>query len=69
MKILILDAGRVGGTLPEHLATEAFDIALVDRMGPASIFDRMDIQTASLASHPDAVRADDADMLKRDEQR
>ena len=31
MKILILGAGQVGGTLAESLAKEAFDITLVDQ--------------------------------------
>ena len=30
MKILILGAGQVGGTLAENLAKEAFDVTLVD---------------------------------------
>ena len=34
MKILILGAGQVGGTLAESLAKESFDITLVDRDGP-----------------------------------
>jgi len=69
MKILILGAGQVGGTLAEHLATEAFDITLVDRDGDRlrDLRDRIDIQTVQgLASHPDVLRragADDADML------
>ena len=69
MKILILGAGQVGGTLAENLAKEAFDITLVDadteRLHELS--DRLDIQTVEgWASHPDVLRragADDADML------
>ena len=30
MKIIILGAGQVGGTLAEHLASEANDITVVD---------------------------------------
>ena len=30
MKILILGAGKVGGTLAENLAKESFDITLID---------------------------------------
>ena len=30
MKILILGVGKVGGTLAEHLAGEAFDVTVVD---------------------------------------
>ncbi len=69
MKILILGAGQVGGTLAETLANEAFDITLVDanadRLG--ELRDRLDIQTIhGWASHPDVLRragADDADLL------
>mgnify|MGYP002701120832 CR=1 FL=1 len=69
MKILILGAGQVGGTLAESLALEAFDITLVDvdsvRLNELGM--RLDIQTIEgSASHPDVLRragADDADML------
>ncbi len=69
MKILILGAGQVGGTLAEHLANESFDITLVDRDAHRlrELRDRFDIQTVQgMASHPDVLRragADDADML------
>lgn len=69
MKILILGAGQVGGTLAENLAKEAFDITLVDHDHErlAELADRLDIQTVEgWASHPDVLRragADDADML------
>lgn len=69
MKIIILGAGQVGGTLAEHLARESFDITLVDKDGERlrELRDRLDIQTLEgLASHPDVLRqagADDADML------
>jgi trk system potassium uptake protein TrkA len=69
MKILILGAGQVGGTLAENLASEAFDITLVDKDAQRlrELRDRIDIQTVQgLASHPDVLRragADDADML------
>lgn len=69
MKIIILGAGQVGGTLAEHLAREAFDITVVDKDGERlrELRDRLDIQTLEgLASHPDVLRragADDADML------
>ena len=33
MKILILGAGQVGGTLAESLAKESFDITLIDQDG------------------------------------
>ncbi len=69
MKIIILGAGQVGGTLAEHLAREAFDITLVDQDAERlrELRDRLDIQTVEgHASHPDVLRqagADDADML------
>jgi trk system potassium uptake protein TrkA len=69
MKILILGAGQVGGTLAENLANEAFDITLVDnRPEPLeALRNRLDIQTVcGHASHPNILRqagADDADML------
>ena len=69
MKILILGAGQTGGTLAEHLASEAFDITLVDNDLPrlAALKDRLDIQTVhGHASRPDtllAAGADDVDLL------
>jgi trk system potassium uptake protein TrkA len=69
LKILILGAGQVGGTLAESLAQEAFDITLVD-IDPERLHElgmRLDIQTIEgSASHPDVLRragADDAEML------
>ncbi len=69
MKILILGAGQVGGTLAENLANEAFDITLVDSNATVldELRDKLDIQTVhGSGSHPDVLRragADDADML------
>jgi len=69
MRILILGAGKVGGTLAESLAREAFDITLVDNdIGVLEeLRDKLDIQTVhGSGSHPDVLRqagADDADML------
>ncbi|MYE84231.1 MAG: hypothetical protein F4X36_20770 [Gammaproteobacteria bacterium] len=69
MNILILGAGQVGGTLAEHLASEAFDITLVDIDGARlrDLRDRLDIRTVhGYASRPDVLRdagAGDADML------
>jgi len=69
MKILILGAGQVGGTLAENLANEAFDITLVDNNATVldELRDKLDIQTVhGSGSHPDVLRragADDADML------
>ena len=69
MKILILGAGQVGGTLAENLAKESFDVTLVDEdpQRLQELSERLDIQTAQgWASHPDVLRragADDADIL------
>ena len=47
MKIIILGAGQVGGTLAEHLASEANDITVVDTDGDRlrDLGDRLDIRT------------------------
>ena len=69
MKIIILGAGQVGGTLAEHLASEANDITVVDTDGERlrDRGDRLDIRTVQgRASLPNVLRqagADDADML------
>jgi trk system potassium uptake protein TrkA len=69
MKILILGAGKVGGTLAENLAKEEFDITLVDEDSAAldELRDKLDISIVQgHGSHPDVLRAagaDDADML------
>ncbi len=69
MKILILGAGKVGGTLAAHLAGEAFDITVVDRDGELlrELRNRLDVQTVvGSASHPDVLRqagAEDAEIL------
>ena len=69
MKIIILGAGQVGGTLAEHLASEANDITVVDTDGGRlrDLGDRLDIRTVQgRASLPNVLRqagADDADML------
>ena len=69
MKILIIGAGKVGGTLAENLASEAFDITLVDSNAAVleALRNKIDIQTVvGSGSHPDVLRragADDADML------
>ena len=69
MKIIILGAGQVGGTLAEHLADENNDITLVDTDSErlSELQDRLDIGIVSgAASHPAVLRragADDADML------
>lgn len=69
MKIIILGAGQVGGTLAEHLANEQNDITVVDTDGDKlrALQDRLDIGTVvGGASHPDTLYdagAEDADML------
>ena len=69
MKIIILGAGQVGGTLAEHLASEANDITVVDTDAERlrDLGDRLDIRTVQgRASFPTVLRqagADDADML------
>lgn len=69
MKIIILGAGQVGGTLAEHLASEANDITVVDTDGDRlrDLGDRLDIRTVQgKGSFPTVLRqagADDADML------
>ena len=47
MKIIILGAGQVGGTLAEHLASEANDITVVDTDTERlrDLGDRLDIRT------------------------
>jgi trk system potassium uptake protein TrkA len=69
VKIIILGAGQVGGTLAEHLAGEANDITVVDTDGDRlrDLGDRLDIRTVQgKGSYPAVLRqagADDADML------
>ncbi|MAT50597.1 MAG: Trk system potassium transporter TrkA [Porticoccaceae bacterium] len=69
MKIIIIGAGQVGGTLTEHLASEANDITVVDvdteRL--QELQDRLDIRSVSgMGCQPDTLlRAgiEDADMI------
>ncbi len=69
MKIIILGAGQVGGTLAEHLASEQNDITLVDLDSDRlrELQDRLDINTVTgHAAHPRVIRdagGEDADML------
>lgn len=69
MKIVIIGAGQVGGTLAENLASEANDITLVDldEARLRELQDRLDIRTvAGMGCHPDVLIAagiEDADML------
>ena len=69
MKIIIVGAGQVGGTLAKNLAREYADITLVDidERALRSLQDRLDIQTVvGTGCYPDVlVKAgiEDADML------
>jgi trk system potassium uptake protein TrkA len=69
MKIIIVGAGQVGGTLAEHLASEKNDITLIDRDSNRlrELQDRLDIGTVSgHGSHPGVLEragAQDAEML------
>ncbi|MGB1907183.1 MAG: NAD-binding protein, partial [Spongiibacter sp.] len=69
MKIIILGAGQVGGTLAANLASEHNDITVVDRDVDRlrELQDRLDIGTVcGAASHPDVLAqagAEDADLL------
>jgi trk system potassium uptake protein TrkA len=69
MKIIILGAGQVGGTLAEHLAIEQNDITVVDDNAEKlrALQDRLDIRTITgHASHPNTIYqagAEDADMI------
>src|SRR5690606_16568154 len=69
VKVIILGAGQVGGTLAENLASEANDITVVDTDPDRlrDLGDRLDIRTVvGHASFPTVLRqagADDADML------
>jgi trk system potassium uptake protein TrkA len=69
MKILILGAGQVGGTLAEHLSSEQNDITLIDSNGDRlrELQDKLDIGTvAGQACYPEILRkagAEDTDLL------
>jgi len=69
MKIIILGAGQVGGSVAENLAREANDITVVDHDAKRlqALQDRLDLRTVlGQASHPDVLRragAEDADMI------
>ena len=69
MKIIILGAGQVGGTLAENLASEKNDITLIDTDNTRlrELSDRIDVKTiVGVGSYPQVMRdagADDADML------
>ncbi|WBA81765.1 Trk system potassium transporter TrkA [Endozoicomonas sp. GU-1] len=69
MKIIILGAGQVGGTLAENLASEENDITVVDTDATRlrELQDKIDIRTIQgKASFPGVLKqagADEADML------
>ena len=69
MKIIILGAGQVGGSLASHLADEENDITIVDTDADRlrELQDRFDIGTVTgRASHPDVLTragADDAELI------
>lgn len=69
MKIIILGAGQVGGTLAENLSHEENDITVVDidAQRLRELQDKIDIRTiAGMASFPSVLKqagADEADML------
>lgn len=69
MKIIILGAGQVGGTLAQNLASEANDITVVDSSEKKlrDLRDKLDIGVVSgVASYPDILMQAgirDADML------
>lgn len=69
VKIIILGAGQVGGTLAEHLADEQNDITVVDSQSGTlrALQERLDIRTVmGDAAHPTTLLnagAEDADML------
>lgn len=69
MKIIILGAGQVGGSLASTLAHEDNDITLVDTdaVRLRELQDRLDIRTVQgVASHPNVLMqagADDADLM------
>lgn len=69
MRIVILGAGQVGGTLAEHLVRENHDVTIVDLDDTRlrSLQSRLDIQTiVGSAAHPDVLirsGCSNADML------
>ncbi|MEY8253331.1 MAG: Trk system potassium transporter TrkA [Colwellia sp.] len=69
MKIIIVGAGQVGGTLAENLVGENNDISVVDVDGEKlrELQDKMDLQVVTgQGAHPDVLKsagAEDADMV------
>jgi trk system potassium uptake protein TrkA len=69
MKIIIIGAGQVGGTLAENMVGEQNDITLIDTNSQVlqELQDKMDLQVITgHGSHPDILEkagAEDADMV------
>jgi len=69
MKIIIIGAGQVGGTLAENLVGERNEITLIDTNSETlrELQDKMDLQVVSgHGSHPEVLKkagAEDADMI------
>lgn len=69
MKIIILGAGQLGGSIANILASESNDVTIVDTDNRLlrELQDRLDLKTvAGHASHPEVLRkagAEDADMI------
>lgn len=69
MKIIIIGAGQVGGTLAENLVGEKNEITIIDQDMDTlrNLQDRLDLQVVcGVGSHPDVLKkagAADADML------
>ena len=69
MKIIILGAGQVGGTLARNLATEDNDITIIDRdnVQLRDLANQLDLQTiAGHCAHPDILQRagiEDADLV------
>ena len=69
MKIIIIGAGQVGGTLAENLVGENNEITIIDsdKTILESLQNRLDLQVVTgIGSHPDVLKkagAEDADML------
>jgi len=69
MKIIILGAGQVGGTVAANLTSEDNEITVVDKDAGIlqGLQDRLDLRTiAGNATYPDVLEragADDADMV------
>lgn len=69
MKIIIIGAGQVGGTLAENLVGEKNEITIIDQDMDTlrNLQDRLDLQVVcGVGSHPDILKkagAADADML------